>query len=92
MNRKILFSCDGADTFEILRNAYGYRIYQVITENEAKAVSGYYANAGELMDGLAELAIFSTEDTCSFQDIANVFREIKRSLTEYLNDHHGDWN
>ncbi|MGX2969222.1 hypothetical protein [Ursidibacter sp. B-7004-1] len=84
MNRKIIFTSDGAETFEIEKNVYGYRILQVITEQEARAVSGYYANAGELVDGLVELAIFSGDDAVALADIGNSLKGIRTSLGEYL--------
>lgn len=86
MNRKIIFSTDGVETFEIQHNCWGYRILQVVTENEAKAVSGYYANAGELFDGLAELAIFSGDDAVSLADIGKSLRNIRHSLNSYLSE------
>lgn len=83
MNRKLLYTQAG-ETFEIQRNQSGYRIFQVFSENEAKAVSGYYANVGELMNGLAELAIFSGNDAVSLREIKATLQEIRQSLLDYL--------
>lgn len=86
MNRKILFSADGTETFEIQRNSWGYRILQVISETEAKAVGGYYATAGELFEGLAELAIFSGDDAVALADIGKSLKGIRQTLSEYLSE------
>ncbi|MGX2974674.1 hypothetical protein ACWIUH_06700 [Ursidibacter arcticus] len=83
MNTKILYTQSG-EQFQIEKNVYGYRILQVITEQEARAVSGYYANAGELVDGLVELAIFSGDDAVALADIGNSLKGIRTSLGEYL--------
>ena len=83
MNTKILYTQSG-EQFQIEKNVYGYRILQVITEQEARAVSSYYANAGELVDGLVDLAIFSGDDAVALADIGNSLKGIRTSLGEYL--------
>lgn len=90
MNCKLLYTHTN-QTFEIQHNHCGYRIFQVIAENEAKAVTGYYSTAGELVEGLAELAIFSGDDAVSLKDIKATLREIKQSLVEHLSTYANHW-
>lgn len=89
MNSKILFSTDGTETFEIQHSHWGYRILQVISETEAKAVSGYYATAGELIDGLSQLTIFSGDDAISVAELSQSFKSMAGSIKEHFTNYNG---
>ncbi|MDH2998077.1 hypothetical protein A1D22_09335 [Pasteurellaceae bacterium LFhippo2] len=85
-NTKIIFTADGNEQFQIERTVQGnYKISQVLSETEAVQVGGLYHSASELLDGLVELAIFSSnEDSVALKDINTAIRSIGHSLKDYL--------
>lgn len=91
MNRRLIFSNSQDKTFELQHDRNGYRLLHVISENEAKAVTGYYANAGELVEGLTHFCLFTGEDAVSLQEISQSIKDIARSIKDYLTEHCGSW-
>ena len=87
MNTKILYTQSG-EQFQIEKNVYGYRILQVITEQEARAVSGYYANAGDMFFGMADLGLFSKDETEALLDVANEIKQTFKTFCDYIREHH----
>lgn len=85
MNTKIIYTQAGKE-FQIEKNEWGFRILQVLSEQEAKVVGGYYRSASELVDGLAELAIFDGDDAVAVVDMSKSLRSLNRTLESYLGE------
>lgn len=88
MNRKILFSADTGEEFEIQHDSiHGYRIFRVMGEQSALLVGGYYHTAGELVDALVDLAIFSGEDAVALADVSKSINALRSTIEDYVTSH-----
>lgn len=86
MNTKIIYTQAGEE-FQIEKNEWGYRILQVLSEHEAKVVGGYYRSASELVDGLADLAIFDGDDGVAVTEMSKSFCSLCRTVESYLGEY-----
>lgn len=90
MNRKVIFSPDHGEQYEIRHSLFGgYRVYRLDEQGEAHPISEPYHTAGELVDGLIELAIFSGEQESTLAEINDSLRTVAETVQEYCTLHGG---
>lgn len=90
MNRKIIFSPDHSEQFEIQHTfTHGYRIFRLNEAGQPQQIGEFYRNASELVDGLVELAIFNGEAESTLNDIQHSIQAVADTVRDYCVAHSG---
>ncbi|MBF0786206.1 hypothetical protein E4T80_12110 [Muribacter muris] len=91
MNRKILFSADGTEQFEIRRDAvFGFKILQVVDEQQAVQIGGNYRSFAELAEALVDLAVFSGDDETTLIEINQSIQSVVHSIQSHCSQYAGE--
>lgn len=83
MNRKVIFSPDHNEQFEIVSLNGNYRIYRLNEQGKPQPVGETYCSASELVDALVELAIFSGEEESTLDAINQSIKTVANTVKEY---------
>ncbi|MDG6369462.1 hypothetical protein [Glaesserella parasuis] len=84
MNRKIIFSPNSNEQFEIQHTVTnGYRVFRLTEHGKISQIGDLYRNATELTEGLVQLAIFSGEEDGTLADVSNAIQSVADTIKEY---------